>query len=364
MPFMMLIVSCQQPPIANHDLHAAHDHREASLSRDVQNLLEPVNKKVVGDMPVVYAERGDKLFEKQIQGRITYDSRGKTNLSSRVAGRIERLTIKYNFQAVQKGDLIMEIYSPELLVAQRELLFLDQEPGLTDLKQSAIQKLKYLGMTSSQINQVLQSRKPLYRLGVYSPVSGFVVDQTVGLANQNTDLIRNQSPVMVREGQYIDVGERVFSIYDGSRVVAEYAIRANDKQAIYEGQKIVYSPQAKPQQLDVARIDMILPMFREGENFALLRSYLSKKDLLIGELVEATVPYYVEKGQWLPQSAVLDLGGRSVVFVLEDKVFVPREIEKGIQESGLVQVMNDLGGIPVARHASYMVDSESFIVAK
>lgn len=358
---MLLIISCQQPPIENQDHHAAHDHHESSLSADVQNLLGPVNKRVVGDLPVVYAEQGDKLFEKQIQGRITYDSRGKSSLSSRVAGRIERLTVKYNFQPVQKGDLIMEIYSPELLAAQRELLFLNQERDLTDLKQSAIQKLTYLGMTASQIDQVLRSGKPLYRVGVYSPVSGFVVDQTV---DQRTDLLSEQRPVMVREGQYVDVGEPVFSIYDGSRVVAEYAIRANDGQAIYQGQKVLYWSPTKPQQLRVAQIDRVLPMFREGEDFTLVRSYLSGKDLRIGELVEATVPYYVEQGQWLPQSAVLDLGGRSVVFVLEDKVFVPKEIEKGVQEDGLVQVMTDLAGVPVARDASYMVDSESFIVAK
>ena len=57
-------------------------------------------------------------------GSIAYDTRQVESISARVSGRVEKLYVRYRYQKINKGDRIMDIYSPELLTAQQNLLFL------------------------------------------------------------------------------------------------------------------------------------------------------------------------------------------------------------------------------------------------
>src|SRR5260221_3189102 len=56
-------------------------------------------------------------------GTIAYDTRLVNTISARVSGRIEKLYVKYRYQHIMKGQRIMDIYSPELLTTEQELLF-------------------------------------------------------------------------------------------------------------------------------------------------------------------------------------------------------------------------------------------------
>ena len=112
-------------PICGMELVARHTPgTETAIDSSLKHLLKPVNEQVVSNISVIKPDEGTKIFSMQVQGIITYDTREQTSISSRVSGRIERLLIKYNYQPVKKGQLIMEIYSPDLAAAQRELLFI------------------------------------------------------------------------------------------------------------------------------------------------------------------------------------------------------------------------------------------------
>src|SRR5690606_38815346 len=213
---------------AGGEKHAG-EHREDSLSEAVVGVTGSVNKDILSSSPVVYADSGSRIFETQWQGRITYDTRQQSSLSSRVAGRIERMYVRYNYQPVKKGQLIVEVYSPDLVAAQRELLFLDREKQ-TDLKRSAIQKLLYLGMTQVQIDRVLRSGEPLYRVGVYSPASGFITERTMQ-GSPGT----NSPALALREGQYLAAGDPVLSIYKNESVVAEFSLSAEQAMDVEAG---------------------------------------------------------------------------------------------------------------------------------
>lgn len=329
-------------------------HQEEALSGAVKGLTASVDEKIVASSPFVYADSGTRIFQTKWQGHISFDTRQQTRLSSRVAGRIERMHVRYNYEPVKKGQLIMEVYSPDLLAAQRELLFLARE-GQQELQRSAVQKLLYLGMTREQINRVMSSGEPLYRVGVYSPVSGFIAEQ------QGQDgPVTNSQALALREGQYVSEGDAVLSIYKNESVVAEFALNAKQAVGIRAGQPVLFDS-GGGRNVIRAKVSLLEPVIRAGESFSVARVYLPAGEFTVGELVEASVPVVVDRGWWLPESAIVDLGGESAVFVRNGNLYSPEYVEVGRNMEGYVQVLSDLKGRPVARDAAYLVDSESFI---
>lgn len=339
---VMMILSCKEP------ISHKTGHREEAFSEEVRKVAQPVNETIVASAPVISADSMSRSVDLELKGRITYDERKKTAVSSRVAGRIEKLAIKYSFQPVRKGQLIMEIYSPDLVAAQRELLFLRKENLKDEVLRSAFQKLRFLGMSQTQINQVIASGTPIQKVAVYSPLSGFVVES-------------DAPSLAIREGQYLAAGERIFTIYSNSSVVAEFSVDANQASMVFKGQKVTLSSLDKPDYSTIGTVGLIEPVVRDGENFSLMRIYLPSERFLIGEMLQAKISVSVKKSLWLPQSAIVDLGNRSMVFVKEENTFVPKRIETGLRADGFVQVLTNVGNLPIARDAAYLVDSESFV---
>ena len=108
-------------PICGMELVPRHTPgTETAIDSSLKHLLKPVNEQVVSNISVIKPQGGTKIFSLQVQGIITYDTREQTSISSRVSGRIERLLIKYNYQPIKKGQLIMEIYSPDLAAVHTE----------------------------------------------------------------------------------------------------------------------------------------------------------------------------------------------------------------------------------------------------
>ena len=92
--------------------------------------LIPVSKlpKARGDLetraglvtePVV---RRELFKEIRTVGKLDYSERQVAYITSRITGRVDRLFVDFTGVEVKKGDHLVEIYSPELLVAQNELL--------------------------------------------------------------------------------------------------------------------------------------------------------------------------------------------------------------------------------------------------
>src|SRR5688572_21408324 len=156
-------------PVCGMDLVAKQTGTDSTgLDTSLARLLKPVNQQVISTIPTISAESGPRIFSEEVQGVITFDIRNQVNISSRVSGRIERLLIKYNYQPVKQGQLIMEIYSPDLVAAQRELIFIYQNDRNDPMLQKAKQRLSLLGMQPAQIEQVIRTGKPMYRVPIFS----------------------------------------------------------------------------------------------------------------------------------------------------------------------------------------------------
>lgn len=376
-------------PICGMELVPKHTPgTETAIDSDLKDLLKPVNEQVISNVSTIRPESGTKIFSLQVQGSITYDTRDQTSIASRVSGRVERLFIKYNYQPVKKGQLIMEIYSPDLAAAQRELLFIYQSDKNDNMMQKAKERLLLLGMQEVQIQHILNTGKILYRIPVYSSASGYILDKSTTGSTSVTSIAASTptaaqdgmggmgsgsgtsgstdvstaaaSPILVREGQYVGAGESLFTVYTNKKLIAEFALDPSAASQIKKGQKLVFHESSDEQKVYTGTIGLIQPVFKTGSNFTLARVYLGNNQFQIGKLVTATIPI-ANKGWWVPQSAVLNLGNKSVIFKKEQDVFIPREIKTKMTISGMVLIEQDISDWNIAANAAYLVDSESFI---
>lgn len=372
---------------------AGHPHAPypAGLDSSIIILARPVNEQVIAGIPAISPQSGTRIYASEVSGVVTYDTRNQTSISSRVGGRIEKLLIRYNYQPVSKGQLIMEIYSPELAAAQRELLLAAKNGD--EMLPRAKQRLELLGMQPAQIGQVLRTGNILYRVPIYSNSSGYILEKpgpgpaaaTISPSSANNGMGGMETgsatggsgslsqaappaanpgistPLLLREGQYVGAGQPLFTVYKAGSLVAEFAFPSQLAANIRQGQPLLFYPVSDRNAMKRGSIGLIEPVFRNGRNFTLARVYTGENGLRAGQLLTANIPIVYHSGWWVPKKAVWRIGNKSIVYRQENKVYVPLQVETGAETQEMVQVNTDIGGWKIASNASYLVGSESFI---
>ena len=190
-------------------------------------------------------------------GKVDYDETKLGYITAWVAGRLDRLYVDYTGVAVKKGDHMVYIYSEQLYAAQEELIqalkYARDRPANTNtfgvadvnLLQSAREKLRLLGLTEAQI-QDIESRGALTdHLTIYSPVSGVVIDK------------------LKQEGERVNVGERIYTIADLSQVWVHLDAYESDLPWIRYGQDVTISTDAYPGEEFHGRIAFIQPVLND-----------------------------------------------------------------------------------------------------
>ena len=195
----------------------------------------------------------------------------------------------------------MEIYSPGLVTAQRELLYLlKSDPENSQLISGAKQRLYLLGISESQVVQLLASQKESYSFPVFSPFDGYVVEESAlgnasiesaqlevatemgngmnGRAKEVTTSSQNpiaSTEIRIREGMYVSAGETIFKIINTSQVWAEFDLYQKEATNIKVNDQLEISFDNTSNEIVKSKINFIQPFFKAGEKFVELRVYLS-----------------------------------------------------------------------------------------
>ena len=321
-------------------------------------------------VPVTTITQKEEEIELDVLGSVAYDTRQIGTVSSRVSGRIEKLYIKYKYQRVQKGQRVMDIYSPELATAQQNLLFLlKNDPGNTSLINAAQERLLLLGLNRQQINQTIASKKPVHSVSVYSNYSGFATDlnKNDGTGTDMNTGASNGQELTLKEGMYLQKGQAAFSIYNADKVWILLNLFPGQQALLKVGDAVNMVSEAAPQEKIRARVDYTEPIFRQGSKTLTARVYFnnSKLRLTIGSRVRATIYASSKDANWLPKEAVLSLGRNKIVFIKEAGGFRAKQISSGVELSNSIQVLSGISATDsIAINAQYLVDNESFIQVK
>ena len=330
---------------------------------DLSSLLQANNNTIVSSIPVTTMQLAKQQINLEALGSIDYDTRFMHTISSRVSGRIEKLYIKYRFQPVHKGDKIMDIYSPELLTGQQDLLFLvKNDPSNSALINAAKEKLLLLGMTQNQLQKIISSGKAILAVSVCSNYSGHVHES--GIPSQTENTMSMNGPLSIKEGMYVEKGQPVFQVNNMNHVWITLNFFPGENSLIKVGTPVTIIPETAPDKKILSKIDFIEPFYKNNSKTISARVYVDNSMLMlpVGSQVKASVTLNTKLNNWLPKESVLSLGLNKIVFLKKGNIFQAQVVATGVSTDDLVEIVNGLNPLDsVAVNAQFLTDSEGFI---
>lgn len=121
--------------------------------------------------------------------RIEPDERQTYTVAPKFEGYVERLHVNVTGQAVSKGQALFEVYSPELISAQREYAIAAQgvdalkgasdeaQRGMRQLADASLTRMRNWDISDEQIRALTQSGSARRTLTFRSPVAGIVTEK-------------------------------------------------------------------------------------------------------------------------------------------------------------------------------------------
>ena len=222
-------------------------------------------------------------------GKLAYDERYATTTTARVAGRLDRFYVDYTGMFVRKGDHIAEVYSPQLLVAQKELIEAvrnDQrvKAGGSEsaidtqrrLLAAAREKLRLLELTPDQIAGIEKQLEPSDHITLYAPLDGVVTQRRVA------------------EGDYVKTGDALFTIADLKSLWLNAEAYESDLQWLHFAQQIHFTVEALPGRTFTGRVAYIDQVIHPTRRVAKVRVNVPNEDLALKPGMFAVVTAKVE----------------------------------------------------------------------
>ena len=249
-------------PVSRQNVQAGE--RQISFSNEAIKLM---------DIQTTPVER--KFVETQIRmvGKVDYDESKIKYITAWVPGRIDRLYIDFTGIVVSKGDHMVYLYSPQLISAQAELLQAAEAQkrlkpdsseimvrSATETLNATREKLRLLGLTSEQIQEVEKTGRPTDHITITSPIGGIVIEKN---ANQ---------------GMYIDTGTKIYTIADLSEVWVKLDAYESDLVWLRYGQGVEFTTEAYPGEIFKGTISFISPVLDPQTRTVKLRVNVKNPD--------------------------------------------------------------------------------------
>lgn len=278
-------------------------------------------------------------------GAVSADERGYQTIESRVAGWVERLNVRAVGDAVKRGQLVAEIYAPELLAAQEEFVLV-LKAGDAQLTNASRQRLALLGVSEAQIRQVEKTRKPSRRVQVYAPFDGYVME------------------LGTREGQQISPGMPLFKLADLSQVWITAEIPEAQAGWVAQGRPVEARLSAFPGEVFEGELDYLYPELNMQSRTLRARAVLKNPGFKLKPGMYAELSLFGgprEDVLMVPSAAVIRTGTRSVVMLaLDDGRFKPVVVKTGGERDGRTEIFSGLEeGAQVVVSGQFLIDSEA-----
>lgn len=347
---------------------------DSTPSVSLDALLKPVNRYVLTQLPVTTLQSSEQRIAVPAIGTVEYDYRQAGSIAANVAGRIEKLYVRYRYQYIHKGQKVMDIYSPELLTSQQNYLFLLQnDASNASLLEAARQRLLLLGMSTNQLDHIAATGRPLYSVGVYSKYAGYVTGAVptampAKLPGSGTMVGDNGVPLTteeldLKEGTYVEAGQTVLTVVNTNTAIVALSIDPAQQSLVQVGDTVVIDAETAAGKIRTT-LAYIEPFYAGDTRTLQARAYISNVGVKIpiGTPVQATIFADAQQAFWLPAGAVLSLGLGSAVFKKEGQLFKAHAVTTGIRVGDKVQILSGLSvADTVAANAQYLAENESFI---
>jgi multidrug efflux pump subunit AcrA (membrane-fusion protein) len=304
------------------------------------------------------AEMRPLVADTRATGVVAFDETRVAQVAPKLNGFVERLDVNATGQPVSRGQPLLDVYSPDLLAAEQELLLADQlqhrfdqtaVPGIpesrTDFVAAARRRLELWDISPAQIDEVLRTGRVRRTFTLYSPASGVVVTKNV------------------LEGQAITVGQALYTIADLANLWIDVDLREADAMVAKVGSRASIEVTGLPGQAFTGRVAYVYPALDTASRAVRARVVVPNENgqLKLGMFATVHLTTGGRSALTVPSSAVLRTGTRNVVFVdLGGGRLMPVEVEVGRVAGELTEVLAGLEpGQRVVTSAQFLLDSES-----
>lgn len=287
-----------------------------------------------------------------VNGRLTVNEDLSEVVSSRAAGRIEKLYVKETGRTIQKGEPLYQLYSERLLTLQREFLLAKEQYetlGSTENRyksfyDAAKRKLVLYGLTEGQVNRLGESKAVQNSITLLSPATGVVTE------------------VSVAEGQYVSEGTSLMKIENIGNLWLEAELYPNETSLAKVGDQIKVRVSGYGTESVDARINFLSPEYRANSQIVVMRASLNNPDQKYkpGMQVQVFFSHSSKKALAIPVDAVIRDGKGTHVYVQRGpNTFRPTMVKTGIEDFEKVEITEGLmDGDTVAVTGAYLLYSE------
>ena len=295
-------------------------------------------------------------------GRIEPDERRIAMISPKFEGYVERLHVSTLGQLVVKGQALFEMYSPELVSAQREYAIAVQgaeslkgadspaQLGMGRLVESSLQRLKNWDISEEQIKALIASGETRRTMTFRSPVTGVVTEKKAV------------------QGMRFMPGEALYQVSDLSSIWVVADVFEQDLGLVKIGAKARIKINAYPDKSFSGTVTYVYPTLKAETRTVPVRVELANPGGLLKPGMFAEMELQASaRGQVLtmPASAIIDSGTRQMALIaLKEGRFEPREVKVGTRSDNYIEVLEGVKeGEQVVVAANFLIDAESNLKA-
>ena len=309
-----------------------------------------------------------KVEVKQLSSKVITNGVLQTNETSEyivttiINGWVEKLYVNYTGQKVSKGEKLMDIYSPELVSAQQELLTAlsyqntVNSSSVNSIRQSgnelvknAIRKLELLEVPETEIKRLIDSKEIKTYITLYSQKPGTVLEKNI------------------IEGQKINAGMPLLKIANLSTLWLIADIYEYELAKVKIGSKAEISFNFLPGKIYEGKASFIFPTLDPKARTVKIRIELSNNGELKPSMFANVVIKGIDLGRKpvIPENAIIRSGLKDIVILaLGNGKFKPQEVKLGGYANGYYQVLSGISeGNTIVTSAQFLIDSESNLKA-
>lgn len=295
-------------------------------------------------------------------GEVTYNEREVSHIHTRVDGWVEALSLDAPGDRVEKGQPILEIYSPELVTAQEEYLLAlrrlnrvkESQPQARQDARSLVRqtkdRLRFFGISEPEIKQIARTGRYQSTIVLRAPHSGVVTE------------------LGVRKGMRVTPETMLYTVADLSTVWVMAHVYASQAEWVASGDPVELNLPFYPDRTWTGQVEYIYPFMESNSRTIRARLVFDNPDGTLKPNMFATASIQASPLQEVlvvPQQAVIRTGKRSVVIAsLGQGRFRPVEVRTGVESGGWIQIIKGLAeGQRVVTSAQFLIDAESSLQA-
>ncbi|MDA8095750.1 MAG: efflux RND transporter periplasmic adaptor subunit [Betaproteobacteria bacterium] len=278
-------------------------------------------------------------------GTVALDENRVYTVTPRYGGWVVNLHVRAVGDPVHRGEVLAELYSPDLYNAEEDYLLARRQGNSPDLVAAARERLRLLGMSDHDIVSLAREGKAPRDVALRAPASGVI------------------TRLRVRQGGYVSPQTQFFEIANLERVWVDTALYGYQLPWVGLGDPVRLHLSAYPQRTWSGTLGFLYPTLNPKSRTVSARLSIANPDGVLrpGMYATATLLGRARPALAVPQSAVLHADEADFVMVAQGEGhFLPVQVALGAQADGWIQVRHGLrAGEAVVQNAQFLLYSES-----